>query len=67
MGQTPGDPASAQALDTTPVPRAIVTGRYATVGPGASWPRDLSWEARTFPWEGPVDQGEGSSGEAGSG
>ncbi len=66
-GTLASQPASAQEWGTTPASYSSVTGWYATIGLGASWPQDLSWDARNFPLSGNIQQGGGFSGEAGVG
>lgn len=62
-----GAPAQAQEWGTTPESYNNVTGFYGTVGLGASWPQNLSWNARNLPFNGNIKGGGGFSGEAGIG
>lgn len=66
-GTLAAQPASAQEWGTTPQSYSSGKGFYATIGLGASWPQDLSWDARNFPLGGNIQQGGGFSGEAGVG
>lgn len=60
-------PARAQEWGSTPESYSGVTGFYATVGLGASWPQNVSWDARNLPFNGDIKGGGGFSGEAGIG
>jgi opacity protein-like surface antigen len=60
-------PAQAQDWGTTPASYSSAKGFYATIGLGASWPQNLSWDARNFPVNGTIKGGGGFSGEAGIG
>jgi opacity protein-like surface antigen len=60
-------PAQAEDWGSTPQSYSSVTGFYATLGLGASWPQNINWNATSLPLNGTIRGGGGFSGEVGIG